>query len=383
MKTKILLLWMICMLWSMQTHGKILVDGIYYNFLGKNATVTSANNGGRYDGNVVIPETVIYSGIAYSVTSIGDNAFSYSGLTSITIPNSVTSIGNDAFYNCTGLKSITIPNGVKSIGNYAFNSSGLTSIMIPNGVVSIGNYAFSHCFRLTSITIPSSVTSIGDLVFDNCSVLKEFIVSEQNQNYSTIDGVLFSKDKNVLINYPNAKSSKYSIPNNVDSIGFCAFFHCSGLTSITIPSSVNSIGDYAFSHCSGLKEIYTKNPIPLMLGNSALYYVDKTTCILYVPKGSKINYQSANQWKNFTNIIEEDNSSIESFNLNGVALYSIPNGIRIETIQPIAVSIFNISGHKLYQSAIDSNTDIDLLKGIYILQINTSNGTITKKVMKQ
>ncbi len=111
--------------------------------------------------------------IPNSVTSIGDWAFyNCTGLTSITIGNSVTSIGDDAFYNCTGLTSITIPNSVTSIGRYAFyNCTGLTSITIPNSVTSIGRYAFDGCTGLTSVTIGNSVTSIGEAAFRDCRKL--------------------------------------------------------------------------------------------------------------------------------------------------------------------------------------------------------------------
>ena len=160
--------------------------------------------------------------IGNSVTSIGESAFLWcSGLTSITIPNNVKSIGDDAFRGCSGLASITIPNSVTSIGDDAFSGcSGLASITIPNSVTSIGNRAFEGCTGLTSVTIPNSVTSIGNYAFSDCSGL-----------------------------------TSITIPNSVTSIGYDAFAYCTGLTSITIPNSVTSIGDYAFNGCSGLTSI--------------------------------------------------------------------------------------------------------------------------------
>ncbi len=141
------------------------VDGIRY----ETTSSTTVSVMGSNPGDVVIPSTVSYNSQTYNVTSIGLMAFFYSDLTSITIPNSVTSIGDHAFGYCSGLTSITIPNSVTSIGRGAFqNCSGLTSITIPNGVTSIGNYAFSDCSGLTSITIPNSVTSIGNDAFYYC-----------------------------------------------------------------------------------------------------------------------------------------------------------------------------------------------------------------------
>ena len=152
---------------------------IYYNYSpnGKELSVTylgsSSEYINEYSGKVVIPETVMYNENTYRVTSIGDDAFAdCTGLTSINIPNSVTSIGKDAFYGCSGLTSVVIGNSVTSIGVDAFaDCTGLTSINIPNSVKNIGNHAFSGCRGLTSIEIPNSVTSIGSYAFYGCTGL--------------------------------------------------------------------------------------------------------------------------------------------------------------------------------------------------------------------
>ena len=173
------------------------------------------------DESVVIPETVKYNKKNYTVVLIRDLAFiDCSGLTSINIPSSVTSIGGEVFSGCSGLTSIDIPSSVTSIGRYAFSGcSGLTSINIPSSVTSIGDFAFAYCSGLTSIDIPSCVTTINGL-FLGCSGL------------TSID-----------------------IPSSVTSIGFYAFSGCSGLTSLVIPSSVTSIGNYAFTGCTDLASL--------------------------------------------------------------------------------------------------------------------------------
>ncbi len=164
--------------------------------------------------------------IPNSVTSIGDEAFSYcSSLTSVTIPNSVTSIEEKAFASCSSITSVTIPNSVTSIGDEAFSyCSSITSVTIPNSVTSIGEGAFYYCSNLTSITIPNSVTSIGKYAFTNCSSL-----------------------------------TSVTIPNSVTSIGYEAFASCSSLTSVTIPNSVTSIGERAFSSCENLETVILGN----------------------------------------------------------------------------------------------------------------------------
>ena len=196
--------------------------------------------------------------IPKSVTVIGHEAFmGCSGLTNITIPERVTEIGHEAFCGCSGLTSITIPEGVTVIGMWAFcGCTGLTSITIPEGVTKIGFEAFFGCSGLTSITIPESVTEIGDKAFNGCSGLTKVEVSEDNQNYCSKNGVLFSKDMRFLIKCPiRSKKGTYTIPESVTEIGDHAFEGCSGLTSITIPESVTKIGEEAFYGCSGLTSI--------------------------------------------------------------------------------------------------------------------------------
>ena len=211
--------------------------------------------------------------IPNSVTSIESSAFrDCTGLTSITIPNSVTSIGNGAFHGCTGLTSITIPNSVTSFGGSAFSGcSGLTSITIPNSVTTIGQSAFSGCTGLTSITIPNSVTSIGGSAFSGCSGLTSItipnsVTSIGNEAFSGCGLTSVTINSNDVVSKAYTSSSnlssifgkqvkEYIIGEAVTSIGDYAFYKCTGLTSITIPSSVTSIGDWAFYDCTRLTSI--------------------------------------------------------------------------------------------------------------------------------
>ena len=226
--------------------------------------------------------------IPNGVTSIGDNAFdNCTSLTSVTIPDSITSIGSGAFNGCTSLTSATIGNGVTSIGSWAFgNCTSLANIIIPDSITEIGMEAFYGCTSLTSITIPKSVTSLSGSAFSGCSSLTEINVSGENADYSSVNGLVFNKDKTEIICYPQGKKdSSYSIPDSVTEIGESAFCGC-GLTSITIPDGVEIIDDFAFELCCGLESIIVPDSVRY-LGNAAFEFCFKLESVTL---GSGIAY---------------------------------------------------------------------------------------------
>jgi len=211
-----------------------------------------------YDKAFKSCQTLVNITIPDSVTIIGDYAFNNCNrLASVIIGNSVEAIGDNAFSACHNLASVIIGNSVEAIGDDAFlQCINLTSVTIPDSVTSIGDQAFFACGFNSNVTISNSVTSIGDRAFGGCSHLTAINVKDGNTQYSSIDGVLYNKDKTTLLQYPSGKTdSSFTIPDSVTSIGDYAFYGCGNLTSIIIPESVTRIGQAAFNNCNGLVSV--------------------------------------------------------------------------------------------------------------------------------
>lgn len=267
------------------------VDGIYYNILdGNEAAVTHKGDywtsEPSYFGDVVIPSNVIYKGVTYSVTSIGDRAFcDCSGLSSVIIPNSVTSIGNWAFQCCTGLTGeLVIPNSVTSIGNAAFcDCDSLMSILIPDSVSSIGFDAFTRTawYNTWYNNQPDGMVYIGLVAYIYKGKMPDGTILTLNDGTIGIAGGAFENGDDgsgpygglTSIIIPNSVKiiGDYAFRgcigltsinlNSVTTIGRSAFEYCSGLTSITIPNSVTTIGTYAFNYCTGLTSVTIGNSV--------------------------------------------------------------------------------------------------------------------------
>lgn len=293
------------------------VDGIYYwNFFGSLNYASVTYRGNRwegyddylysYSGDVNIPDSVTYNNKTYPVVGIRIGAFYGCNVTSVAIPNSVTSIGSAAFMNCTQLTGIRIPDGVTEIPDRGFSGcSGLTSINIPEAVTYIGQCAFAECNGLTSVHIPAAVSYFDEGIFMSCENLREITVASDNPYYDSRDNcnAIIETEGNIL----RVGCNGTVIPNSVEVIGVFAFYG-QGITSITIPENITAIEPFAFQNCYSLTDVYSYLSDPSVLIDEMAFYLeseDYTGRTLHVPAGTLALYQENVCWyPYFENIVE-------------------------------------------------------------------------------
>jgi len=291
----------------------------YYTYIVNNNEATIIDVDSSINGDITIPSTLG----GYEVTAIGGFAFSMCAVTDVTIPNTVKSIGNWAFTECTELERVTIPDSVTSIGKWAFSACiKLSNVILSNNLSAINDYTFYMCRSLSSVTIGKDVTAIGVGAFAECFALTHIEVDANNQAYSSDEyGVLYNKNKTSLIMYPTGNNRKsydipegvieiapyafgscllerLTIPESVTTIGSAAFVGCR-LESINIPSKITSIAEHTFNSCDNLRSITISNSIK-SIGDHAFHSSDNLTDIYF--------YGTKNEWNNIA--ISDNNTPI-------------------------------------------------------------------------
>ena len=343
---------------------------------------------------LTIPANVTYNEVTYTVTGIKEQVFANcSALTSVSLPDGLTTIGNKTFEYCSSLATVSIGNSVTTIGNAAFaNCTSLTGITLPDGLTTIGNEAFFNCTSLTGITIPNTVTSIGIAAFRNsglttasigngvttignnafyaCWALTQFNVDEANTAYCSDGGVLFNKDKTTLLQYPAGKTeTTYAVPANVTSIAEYAFAWCRNLTKISLPESLDNIGNVAFNECTGLTEMTVLATTPPTVGSMAFNSVSRTIPV-YVPAASLADYQTAAVWNEFTDL--------QAISTTGLQTPAMPESIRMQggmlhNPQGLHLTLYDMQGRQVY-----SGTDATVSQpaGVYVVRYAGASGKV-------
>lgn len=320
----VIIMMVLCFL---QTNASELINGLYYTLYSSSKTAAIVNSTLNQEENVIIPSSIEYNGQTYQVTTISDNVFRYAKMKSVTIPESVKRIGNEAFYYCSNLTSIEIGKNVTSIGNDSFGyCTALTSIkvsednpiydsrdncnaiirtsdntllygclnsFIPDGIVKIQSSAFSHLIIEGDFVVPESVTSIGDEAFCYCTELTSIKLPSKLSSFG--HRVFWGCSKIKSISIPEGVTEigeysfcecrgleKVSLPTTIKTIGFVAFSYCTNLTDINLPNGIESIGNRAFSHCESSTEIELPSSIT-SIGNGAFEYCYNLKSI-FIPK---------------------------------------------------------------------------------------------------
>ncbi|MCR4664648.1 MAG: leucine-rich repeat protein, partial [Paludibacteraceae bacterium] len=235
------------------------------------ATLLKHDDNINISGNLTVPANVKYGSYTYTVNEMATNCFyKCTKLNSVVLPNTITELKDGMFAECGNLTAVTLPSGMTSIGLYAFQNTGITSVSLPPTLTQIGSNAFSGCKDLKSVTVPAGISSLPTACFSGCTSL-----------------------------------SSVTLQEGMTSVGKWAFCNCSSLKTIKIPATVTSLGEEALQSCTSLVSIRCLRENPPTANDNTFSDIDKSTCILYVPAGTKDAYAAATGWKDFTNIQEK------------------------------------------------------------------------------
>ncbi len=416
--------------------GDLIIPGwVPYN--GKNYKVVAIGDR-AFEGcyrlkSVILPSTVTTIGknafmscsdldtviFPYHMTTIGENAFyNCENLYSLDLPASLTTIGDDAFYGCFRLSFPELPASLTTIGAQAFNGcKNLTISELPASLVSIGASAFIGCEKVTSLTLPASVTNLAYAAFKG-SYLTDIQISPDNPAYCIMDGIIYRKDMQRVVECLESKEGAVIIPESVNTIEKYAFSGCKLLTSVSIPASVYSIREGAFENCAGLtliavpecttvieklvfkgcsgltsfhlpegvtyvgdeafdgckfNEFYCHAVTPPITGKDPL----STIHTLYVPVGTRYEYRKVEPWS-YYNVKEMDFSSIDETVAGSGLKVSVADGVVNVSGNEAdaAVEIFDMLGRNVFSG--HGDTSFTLPAGVYILR--TSSETLKIKI---
>lgn len=312
--------------------------------------------------SVVLPE---------GMTSIGDYAFFMCNtLESISLPESLTSIGSSAFYDCTNLVSVAIPQGVSEIKNGTFaQCDELSSVSLPNNLTSIGAKAFWGCYEIRQLTLPENLEHIGDKAFLHCRGLQSIVLPNSVkhvgeyafQSCQELSSLVISESLDTISNYAFSKCGKLkevTIPHSVTYIGEGAFWDCAYLRKVAIGKNVKMMERYVFADNASMVEINSYAAIPPVIATNSYVFdgIDKNTCKLNVPTGSKTAYQTANGWSDFYLIAEDEAlTSLEQLTATGESVWPANiydlNGRLVRenahSVEGLASGVYVISGRRV------------------------------------
>lgn len=298
MRKLFLITMFLCMtFFNAMAQKTVTIDGIKYHI--ENGEATIAVQDETLSGDIVIPESISYDENNYSVVRATNGAFQNTDITGITLPNSITSLGNSCFKLCNKLTSVKLPDNITSLGDYTFmGCSDLSVIELPKKLISLGVSCFLGC-NITKLTLPNSITKLGRGCFNSCENLETVTLP---QNITNLPDFAFNDCK---------KLSGITLHEGITSLGESCFAGCSSLTSIKLPKSINKITGPAlygcFENCSNLSEVTCQwdNLDGIDVGSDAFDNIF-SEARLYIPKGTTEIYKAKEPWSKFKYIIEDN-----------------------------------------------------------------------------
>lgn len=298
MRKLFLITMFLCMtFFNAMAQKTVTIDGIKYYI--ENGEATIAVQDETLSGDIVIPESISYDGNNYTVVRATNGAFQNTDITGITLPNSITSLGNSCFKFCNNLTSVKLPDNITSLGDYTFmGCSDLSVIELPKKLISLGVSCFLNC-NITKLTLPNSITTIGQGCFYSCSNLETVTLP---QNITNLPASCFEDCKEL---------SEITLHEGITSLGQSCFAGCTSLTSIKLPKSINKITGPAlygcFKDCSNLSEVTCQwDNLDGIDVSSHTFDNIFSEAKLYIPKGTTAMYKAKIPWSNFKYIIEEN-----------------------------------------------------------------------------
>ena len=282
---KLSLLFMLALFLTATAASDFIYNGVPYTVFDKDAKtcmvapVLRSEAPNAMEGEIILPEKVYDGNTEYTLVRIGSMAFYGTNVTSVSIPESVTTIEERAFYNCKTLESVNIPKGLKEIGSHTFyGCASLNDINLPDGLTEIGHSAFQGCSSITALNIPESVEQIGLKAFYGCQALASVNIPS---GITEIRGSTFQNCRSII---------NITLPESLEYIGKNAFYGCSLLKSITIPANVRQIATGAFANCNNLNLVRSLAKEAPALGENAFLFPSEGIRTLHLPNGNNISY---------------------------------------------------------------------------------------------
>lgn len=298
-----------------------VIDGVKYLLDGGKASVMQQSG---LTGDIVIPETVRHGNTDYTVTTVQSNAFKDNEITSISLPNTVSVMGEACFESCSSLKSAVLPSGLTSLGKSCFyDCRNLASVTLPEGITRLADFCFAECTSLSSITLPNSITDMGFRCFFRCSGLESVTLPE---GITLLPSNCFESCSSLVsVNLPGSilslgsdcfisctSLSSITLPEGLEMISGRCFYRCTSLTSIKLPRSLNYIGGSCFANCSYLTDVTCQWDTPAGVdADTDIFENIYTECRLHVPVGSASAYMSTEPWSAFKYVVEADGEVVD------------------------------------------------------------------------